>query len=109
MEINDKAYESGNYATYDWASLMPKQYAQIQAGTWNGTNWLEETTVHNAPIHNESINILGGSDVSRFAIGFSNFGQTGTLGYPATPQYTRNTFRMNSDYSPLSARHQRFE
>ena len=101
MEINDKAYESGNYATYDWASLMPKQYAQIQAGTWNGTNWLEETTVHNAPIHNESINILGGSDVSRFAIGFSNFGQTGTLGYPATPQYTRNTFRMNSDYSLL--------
>ena len=101
MEINDKAYESGNYATYDWASLMPKQYAQIQAGTWNGTNWLEETTVHNAPIHNESINILGGSDVSRFAIGFSNFGQTGTLGYPATPQYDRNTFRMNSDYSLL--------
>ena len=99
MEINDKAYDIQGAPKYDWAALIPKQYAQIQAGTWNGTNWLEETTVHNAPIHNESINILGGSDVSRFAIGFSNFGQTGTIGYPATPQFDRKTFRLNSDYS----------
>ena len=99
MEINDLAYEIQGASKYDWATLIPKQYAQIQAGTWNGTNWLEETTVHNAPIHNESINILGGSDVSRFAIGFTNFSQTGTIGYPATPQFDRKTFRMNSDYS----------
>ena len=99
MEINDLAYQTANQATYDWADLIPKQYARIQAGTWNGTNWLEETTVHNAPISNASLNILGGSDVSRFAIGFSKFDQTGTLGYPATPQYDRNTFRLNSDYS----------
>ena len=104
MEINDKAYEIQGTSKYDWASLIPKQYAQIQAGTWNGTNWLEETTVHNAPIHNESINILGGSDVSRFAVGFSNFSQTGTIGYPATPQFDRKTFRMNSDYSLIRKR-----
>ena len=104
MEINDKAYEIQGTAKYDWASLIPKQYAQIQAGTWNGTNWLEETTVHNAPIHNESINILGGGDASRYAIGFSNFSQTGTLGYPATPQFDRKTFRMNSDYSLIKKR-----
>jgi TonB-linked SusC/RagA family outer membrane protein len=97
MEINDKAYEIQGASTYDWESLIPKQYAQIMNGTWNGTNWLEETIVHNAPIHDESINITGGSDVSRFAVGFSNFGQTGTIGYPATPQYDRNTFRLNSD------------
>lgn len=99
MEINDKAYDIQGASKYDWASLIPKQYAQIQAGTWNGTNWLEETTIHNAPISNASINILGGSDVSRFALGFSRFTQTGTIGYPATPQYNRNTFRLNSDYS----------
>ncbi len=99
MEINDKAYEIQGASTYDWESLIPKQYAQIMNGTWNGTNWLEETIVHNAPIHDESINITGGSDVSRFAVGFSNFGQTGTIGYPATPQYDRNTFRLNSDYT----------
>ena len=99
MEINDLAYTIQGTQTYDWEALIPKQYARIKAGTWNGTNWLEETTVHNAPISNASINILGGSDVSRFAIGFSKFDQTGTLGYPATPQYDRNTFRLNSDYS----------
>ena len=104
MEINDKAYDIQGTTKYDWAALIPKQYAQIQAGTWNGTNWLEETTVHNAPIHNESINILGGSDVSRFALGFTNFGQTGTIGYPATPQFDRKTFRLNSDYSLIKKR-----
>ena len=101
MEINDKAYDIQGVNKYDWASLIPKQYAQIQAGTWNGTNWLEETLVHNAPTSNASINIRGGSDVSRFAIGFSQFSQTGTIGYPATPQYDRTTVRMNSDYSLL--------
>ena len=99
MEINDLAYEIQGTSKYDWPALIPKQYAQIQAGTWNGTNWLEETTIHNAPVSNASVNILGGSEVSRFALGVSQFSQTGTLGYPATPQYDRLTVRMNSDYS----------
>lgn len=101
MEINDKAYDIQGVNKYDWAALIPKQYAQIQAGTWNGTNWLEETLVHNAPTSNASINIRGGSDVSRFALGFSQFSQTGTIGYPATPKYDRTTVRLNSDYSLL--------
>ncbi len=99
MEINDLAYTIQGASTYDWAALIPKQYAQIMNGTWNGTNWLEETTVHNAPVSNASINIMGGSDISRFAIGVSNFSQTGTIGYPATPKYNRFTLRLNSDYS----------
>ena len=99
MEINDKAYEIQGVATYDWAKLIPKQYAQIQNGTWNGTNWLEETTFHNAPMNNASLNITGGSDVSRFAIGFTKYHQTGTIGWPATPKFDRYTVRMNSDYS----------
>jgi TonB-linked SusC/RagA family outer membrane protein len=99
MEINDLAYDIQGTSKYDWASLIPKQYAQIMAGTWNGTNWLEETLVRNAPVSNASVNILGGTDISRFAIGVSHFAQTGTIGYPATPQYNRFTVRMNSDYS----------
>ena len=99
MEINDLAYDIQGASKYDWATLIPKQYGQIQAGTWNGTNWLEETTVHNAPVSNASLNIIGGSDISRFALGVSHFAQTGTIGYPATPQYNRMTVRLNSDYS----------
>jgi len=99
MEINDKAYEIQGVATYDWQKLIPKQYAQIMNGTWNGTNWLEETTIHNAPIHNASLSISGGSDISRFALGFTKFHQTGTIGAPADPKYDRYTVRLNSDYS----------
>ena len=99
MEINDKAYQIQGVSTYDWASLIPKQYGQIMNGTWNGTNWLDETTVDNAPMNNASINITGGGDVSRFALGFTKFHQTGTIGYPATPKFDRYTVRLNSDYS----------
>ena len=99
MEINDKAYQIQGVATYDWQKLIPKQYAQIMSGTWNGTNWLEETTIHNAPIHNASLSISGGSDISRFALGFTKFHQTGTIGAPADPKYDRYTVRLNSDYS----------
>ena len=99
MEINDKAYEIQGVATYDWQKLIPKQYAQIMNGTWNGTNWLEETTIHDAPMHNASINITGGSDVSRFSLGFSKYHQTGTIGYPADPKFDRYTVRLNSDYT----------
>ena len=76
MEINDKAYEIQGVSKYDWATLIPKQYAQIMNGTWNGTNWLDETTIENAPMNNASLNITGGSDVSRFALGFTKFHQT---------------------------------
>ncbi|MBQ9570669.1 MAG: TonB-dependent receptor plug domain-containing protein, partial [Prevotella sp.] len=57
MEINDKAYQIQGVSTYDWQKLIPKQYAQIMNGTWNGTNWLEETTYHDAPVNNASLNI----------------------------------------------------
>jgi len=99
METINKAYEIQGTEGYDFAALIPKQYAQIKAGTWNGTNWLEESTNHNAPITSQSVNITGGSNISRFALGFSYFGQEGTLGYPAKPEYDRYTVRMNSDYS----------
>ena len=99
MEINDKAYQIQGVSTYDWATLIPKQYAQIQNGTWNGTNWLEETTIDNAPMHNASVNIMGGSETSRFSLGFTNYHQTGTIGYPADPKFDRYTVRLNSDYS----------
>ncbi len=104
MEINDLAYTIQGVATYDWATLIPKQYAQIMNGTWNGTNWLEETTIDNAPMHNASLTISGGNDQSRFALGFTKYHQTGTLGAPADPKFDRYTVRMNSDYSLIKSK-----
>ena len=99
MEIINKAREIQGVEPYVWENYIPKQYAQIMSGQWNGTNWLEETTIDNAPMHNASINISGGSDLSRFAVGFSKYHQTGTLGAPADPKFDRYTVRLNSDYS----------
>ena len=99
MEIINKALEIQGNTPYDWEFLIPKQYKQLMNGTWKGTNWLEETTRHNAPITNHSITVNGGSDVSRFAFGFTYFNQEGTIGAPANPHYNRYTVRMNSDYS----------
>ena len=99
MEIINKAREIQGVEPYVWENYIPKQYAQIQNGTWNGTNWLDETTIDNAPMHNASLNISGGSDVSRFALGFTKYHQTGTLGAPADPKFDRYTVRLNSDYS----------
>jgi TonB-linked SusC/RagA family outer membrane protein len=99
MEIINKAREIQGVEPYVWENYIPKQYPLIMNGTWNGTNWLEETTIDNAPMHNASINISGGSDLSRFALGFTKYHQTGTLGAPADPKFDRYTVRLNSDYS----------
>ena len=99
MEIINKAREIQGVEPYVWENYIPKQYPLIMNGSWNGTNWLEETTIDNAPMHNASININGGSDLSRFALGFTKYHQTGTLGAPADPKFDRYTVRLNSDYS----------
>ena len=106
MEIINKAREIQGVEPYVWENYIPVQYPKIMNGTWNGTNWLDETTIDNAPMHNASINISGGSDLSRFALGFTKYHQTGTLGAPADPKFDRYTVRLNSDYS-LIRRHGR--
>ena len=99
MEIVNKAREIQGIEPYVWENYIPVQYPKIMNGTWNGTNWLDETTIDNAPMHNASISISGGSDLSRFALGFTKYHQTGTLGAPADPKFDRYTVRLNSDYS----------
>ena len=99
MEIVNKSFDTAGQTPYDFRSLIPNLYDDIMSGKWKGTNWLKEATNKNAPIQNHSVNLTGGSEKSRFSIGFSYFGQDGTLGYPATPNYERYTVRMNSDYS----------
>lgn len=101
MEIVNKSYETAGQTPYDFKALIPNHYDDIMSGKWKGTNWLQEATNKNAPIQNHSVNMTGGSDQSRFSLGFSYFGQEGTLGYPAVPNYERYTARINSDYSVL--------
>ncbi len=98
MTVINKAYEIQGTTQYVWTDEIPTQYALIQSGDWNGTNWLEEATNHNALITNHSVTMTGGNDFNRFALGFTYFKQDGTIGYPANPTYDRTTARFNSDY-----------
>lgn len=87
---------------FKFDELIPNHYQDIMDGKWDGTNWLEESLNRNAPVQNHSVNISGGSDMSRISMGFSYFGQEGTVGKSATPIYDRYTVRLNSDHSILT-------
>ena len=99
MEIINKALEAAGTQTYDFASLIPKQYQQIQSGEWNGTDWLNASIKNNAPVTNHAVNITGGNDLSRFSLGLTYLNQDGTIGKPALPGFERYTLRINSDYT----------
>ncbi|MDL2212871.1 TonB-dependent receptor [Bacteroides sp. OttesenSCG-928-N06] len=99
MELINKAQETAGGQPYDFATMIPTQYKQIQNGTWNGTDWFKETTNKNAPNKNHAINITGGGDSSKFSLGFSQSSQEGTLGWPKTSYYDRTTIRMNTEYT----------
>lgn len=98
MDIIDQALESSGSPGKEWEKLMPKQYELIKSGKWNGTNWLNESKVKNAAIQNHAINLSIGTKRSVYSMGLSYYGEDGTVGYPAAPQYKRITARINSSH-----------
>ena len=99
MSIMDEVRFNEGNATYDWANLLPtNQYNSIMDGSWNGTDWIDETYNKAAPTQNHAINITGGNDQSKFSLGFSYASQEGILGKPVQSDYERYTARINSDH-----------
>ena len=101
MEIVNGTLEASGSKAYKFNELIPNYYESITNGTWKGTNWIEESLNPNAPIQSHAININGGNEMSRIAVGFSYLGQEGTIGKSAIPNYERFTARINSDHSLL--------
>ncbi len=103
MEIINKALltqDNSGSLLYNWAEELPAHMlTAINNGTWKGTNWLEEGMKKDAPITSHAFNLSGGSNQSRFSLGFSYLMQEGTIGYPATPHYDRYTIRLNSQHT----------
>ena len=97
--LDEGAIQPGEHY-YDYPNVMPVQWAQIQNGTWDGTNWVKEMINQNAPMYGTSVGITGGSDLIRFSMGYSNSYSESSFGYPKGKYYyKRNTFRINSDIS----------
>ena len=98
--LNEINFNEG-LAAYDWAAMMPTLYPKIQSGEWTGTNWLKEIRNKNAAIQNHAINMLGGSETSKFSLGFSYSDQQGIYGSPVEPGNKRYTARLNSEHTLL--------
>jgi len=94
--IMNEGQVNDGLAPYDFATLVPN-WADIQNGKSNGTNWMEEIRVKNAPIQNHSVSINGGSDASIYALGFSYTSQAGVLGKPVASSYDRYNARFNGE------------
>lgn len=98
MTIMDEVRFNEGQDKYAWAKLIPKQFEQIEAGTWQGTNWLKESRNENALTQNHALNLLGGNEQSKFSIGYSFSDQSGIFGKPVQPESKRNNFRINSEH-----------
>jgi TonB-linked SusC/RagA family outer membrane protein len=75
---------------------------KINSGEWNGTDWMDEMTLKNAPVQNHALNINKGSEGSAFAFGFSYTSQEPTVAVPdkeVGTGYDRYTARLNSDHT----------
>lgn len=100
--MNEIRYNEGT-PLIDFASVVPNEYQAVQNG-WEGTNWLDEMRNKNAVTQNHAINLTGGSETSKFSVGFSYSAQDGIIGKPVAPEYSRYTFRLNSDHVLLKVR-----
>jgi len=98
MVIQDERLFNDGLEGFNWETRIPKQYKQIMDGTWNGTNWLEESRNKNAVLQNIALSLLGGSELSKFSMGYSFTNREGIFGKPVAPKLERHTFRLNSDH-----------
>ena len=102
MDVQDKMNTNMGKAAYDWENLLPSYlYNSIKDGSWNGTDWVRELANEGAMTQNHSVNLTGGSEASKFALGFSYTNQEGIFGNPVDPTYERYTARINSEHVVL--------
>jgi TonB-linked SusC/RagA family outer membrane protein len=99
-----KAFNGGNPAPV-WKNVLPADlYESIENGSWNGTDWINESYHKGAVTQNHSIGLIGGTDVSKFSLGVSYTNQEGLLGGDAQSQYERYNVRVNSDHVLLKGK-----
>ncbi len=82
---------------FNFNSLVPK-WEEIESGRNKGTDWFGEIMVDNAPLQNHALSINGGTNSSRYTMGFSFTSQDGIIGKPVASSYDRYNFRLNSEH-----------
>ena len=99
MDIQDQVNFNMGKDPVDWANVLnPSLYNSIKDGSFTGSQWLEGIRNVNAPNQNHAINLIGGTDISKFSMGVSYTDQEGIFGKPVASNYKRVTVRLNSDH-----------
>ena len=100
MDIEDMTNINDGKAPHDWASCIPADIlAAYQDGSNPGTDWLEMLRNKNAVTTSHSINVTGGSELSKFSTGIGYQYQDGIIGGSLAPSdFRRFTFRLNSEH-----------
>ncbi|WP_255404762.1 SusC/RagA family TonB-linked outer membrane protein [Prevotella sp. kh1p2] len=96
--IMNEANINDGLAPFDFSSIVP-DWAQIENGEWNGTNWVDEVIGKNAPQQNYSFGASGGMNQGNYSIGISYTSQEGVIGRNYfKSQYERYSARLNSEW-----------
>jgi len=105
MMMQDEVRFNENSSPYNWESLLPADlYRNVMNGTWNGSDWVDAFYNKGAAQQGHAFNLIGGNENSKFSIGYSYTSQDGLFGEAVQGNYTRNTFRINSDHVLLKAK-----
>ena len=99
MDIESQVNFNMGKDPINWAGILnPTLYNSIMDGSFTGTDWLEAIRNPNAPNTNHAVNLVGGTDISKFSMGVSFTDQEGIFGKPVASDYKRLTVRLNSDH-----------
>ncbi|MCH3993932.1 MAG: TonB-dependent receptor [Prevotella sp.] len=99
MAVQDLVnYNNGGQA-YDWSKYINADLLKAyQDGSNEGTNWLDAIRNKNAMTTNQAINIIGGTDRSKFSSGVGYQYQDGIFGNVVKSDFRRFTLRLNSEH-----------
>lgn len=87
--MNESAINSGN---------LPHFTDEEINAMGEGTNWLDEMFIENAPTQNYSLGASGGSETSVYSTSLSYLSQVGVAGGRSLSNYERYNFRINSEH-----------
>jgi len=100
MDVQDMTNFNAGQPIFNWSNYVDEDLLEAyRNGTNPGTDWLDLIRNKNAITTSHSINITGGSEMSKFSTGAGYQYQDGIIGGSLAPSdYRRFTLRLNSDH-----------
>ena len=99
MAVQDQINFNAGVSPFNWSQYLDADLLEsYQNGSNPGTNWLELLRNKNAITTSHSVNVTGGSELSKFSTGVGYQYQDGIFGGPVKSDYSRFTIRLNSEH-----------